>query len=68
MDLTPFRAAALGLACVALVTLAIRLSPTLARKVARHGDPEGLRERCRVYTLVLVSAAILLVLASEALR
>ncbi len=68
MFLTPFRAAALGLTGVAMVTLAIRLSPALARLIDRSGDPEGLQERCRVYTLTLLSGAILLVLSSEALR
>lgn len=66
MDLTPFRAAALGLALSALGTLVLSQSSTLSTRISRRLNlRDGFKERCRIYTLALVSAALSIALLSE---
>ena len=71
IELTPFRAAAIGLLAVAVLTFAVSLSNRLSTLLDQSGTSAGraeLRDRFRGYTLWLVGGAVLLVLASEALR
>ena len=66
MELTPFRAAALGLVVSALGTLVLSQSTSLSDRVSRRLNlRQGLKQRCRIYTLALISAALGVVLLSE---
>ena len=68
MVLTPFRAAALGLVVSALGTLVLSQSSTLSDRVSRRLNLRGgLKQRCRIYTLALISAALGIALLSEAM-
>ena len=68
MELTPFRAAALGLVVSALGTLVLSQSSNLSDRVSRRFNLRGgLKQRCRIYTLALISAALGIALLSEAM-
>ena len=68
MELTPFRAAALGLVVSALGTLVLSQSSNLSDRVSRRFNLRGgLKQRCRIYTLALISAALGIAVLSEAM-
>ena len=68
MELTPFRAAALGLVVSALGTLVLSQSSNLSDRVSRRFNLRGgLKQCCRIYTLALISAALGIALLSEAM-
>lgn len=68
MELTPFRAAGLGLVVSALGTLVLSQSTVLSNRISRRFNlRDGFKERCRIYTLALISAALGVVVLAEAL-